>query len=66
MSPTTIALVQQFIALAIQYGPALAKQGKILVDLIDSGQDPTPEQQAEIDAALDDINRELSAAIEGR
>lgn len=66
MSPATIALIQQFIALAVQYGPSLAAQGKILVGLIESGADPTAEQQAEIDAALKQADTELALAIGGR
>lgn len=66
MTPATIVLVQQFIALAIQYGPELAEQGAALLGLIESNQDPTDEQKAAFDAALEKANRDLAAAIEAR
>lgn len=66
MTPAILALLEQFVALAIQYGPALAEQGKILTDLATSNTDPTPEQQAAFDAALDKANQDLAAAIAAR
>lgn len=66
MTPATIVLVQQFIALAIQYGPELAEQGAALLGLIESNQDPTSDQQASFDAAMEKANQDLADAIAAR
>lgn len=63
MSPALISLVSQLIGLAIQYVPDLISEGEMVISLVTSGQDPTPDQQAQIDAALDKVNAALQAAI---
>ena len=63
MSPALIALITQIISLAIQYVPELVQEAELAIGLLKSGADPTPEQQAAIDAALDKANAALQAAI---
>lgn len=63
MSPALIALITQLVQLAIQYGPDLVTEGDLAISLLKSGTDPTPEQQAQIDAALDKANAALQAAV---
>lgn len=55
---TVIALIQAFMQVAGQ-APELIQAGETVVGLLQSGQAPTPEQQAQIDAALETANNNL-------
>ena len=63
MSPQLIALIAQLISLAMQYVPSLIQEGELAIGLLTSGKDPTPEQQATIDLALDKANAALQQAV---
>lgn len=65
MSPAVIALIEGIIQLAIQLGPELVKEGQLAISLLKSGKDPTADEQAQIDAALDAVNAKLNAALGG-
>lgn len=59
MDPATvIALIQAFSQLAGQ-APELIGAGKTVIELLQTGAAPTPEQQAQIDAALETANNNL-------
>lgn len=63
MPTNLIALISQIIMLAIQYVPEIIQEGQLAISLLESGQDPTPEQQAQIDAALEKANAALQQAV---
>lgn len=63
MSPALLQLIQLLVQTAIQYAPTIYLDIKDAIDVLTSGVDPTPEQQASIDAALDAANQKLQAAI---
>lgn len=63
MNPELLALVINLISLAIQHGPELVAEGEMAISLLQSGGDPTPEQQAQIRAALAKADAVLAKAI---
>lgn len=58
-----LALAEQIMSLAVQFGPVLASDVSLVMGLLRSGNDPTPEQQVAIDAALDRINQAVQDAV---
>lgn len=52
LTPELVTSVLLFIRLAMQEVPTLIEAGQRIIKLLTSGQDPTPEEQAEIDAML--------------
>jgi hypothetical protein len=66
MNASVLAAVIQMIGLAIKYGPQLAEEGQTLIALVESGQDPTPEQQAAIDALLAKVDAQLQADLDAK
>lgn len=63
MSPAVLQLIALLVQTIIQYAPTIYVDIKDAVDVLTSGVDPTPEQQASIDVALDAANQKLQAAI---
>lgn len=63
MNPALIALIEQFIQLAISVAPQLIQEGETVVSLVRSGQDPTAEEQAVIDGGLDKANAAVVALV---
>jgi len=63
--PITVAAAIQIIQLAIQYAPELLQEGQTVIQLLTSGQDPTPEQQASFDAAMQLAVTNYQAQAEG-
>ena len=62
MSPALISLITQIIQLAIAVVPSIVQEAQLAISLLQTGQDPTDEQMAQIDAALDAIKQKLDAA----
>ena len=62
MSPALLALITQIIQLAIAVVPSVIQEAQLAISLLESGTDPTPDQIAQIDAALDKVKAELDAA----
>lgn len=63
LTPAMLALLTALVQLAIQVLPEIFKEGQLLIQLLSSGKEPTAEQQAEIDAALDTIHKKLQEHI---
>ena len=63
MSPAMLQLITLLIQTVIQYAPTIYVDIKDAIDVLTSGVDPTPEQQARIDLALDTANQKLQDAI---
>lgn len=63
MTPALIATIVAFVNMAVQYAPDLVHDGRVIVDLITRGTDPTPEEQADIDARMAQTHEKLQAAI---
>lgn len=61
-----IPLLTALVQLAASVAPELIKDFKLLVDLLTSGKDPTPEEQAQIDAALEQAHNALQAHISAK
>jgi hypothetical protein len=62
---TLTPLVLQLLQLGVQVLPGLINAAVTEVELLKSGTAPTAEQQAAIDAALDDANTALMNAKQG-
>lgn len=58
-----LPLVTQLLSLGATLIPELVDDFNLAKDLLTSGKDPTPEQQAQIDAALDRANAALQEAL---
>ena len=63
MSPAIVALITQLIQLALTVAPDLVAEAQLAIKFLTSDSDPTPEEQAAIDAALDKANAALEAAV---
>ncbi len=63
MSPQLIQLIELLVSTIVQYAPTIYLDIKDAIDVLTSGVDPTPEQQAAIDTALDLANQKLQTAI---
>jgi C4-dicarboxylate-specific signal transduction histidine kinase len=57
-------VISALLSVAVQT-PALIDAGNQIVELLNQGSDPTPEQEASIRQTLEDINDELQAAEQG-
>lgn len=57
-----IPVLMQLLQLLIAYEPMLADDVNLVIGLLQNGTDPTPDQQAQIDAALDKVNAAINAA----
>lgn len=63
MSPALLQLLTLLVQTVLQYAPTIYLDIKDAVEVLTSGTDPTPEQQASIDSALDSANQRLQAAV---
>lgn len=63
LTPELVTSVLLFIRLAMQEVPTLIEAGQRIIKLLTSGQDPTPEEQAEIDAMLQASHEALQAKL---
>lgn len=61
MSPSLLALISQIIQIAVTAAPGIIKDVNLIMELLSSGKDPSPEQQAQIDEALDRANAAVAA-----
>lgn len=63
MPAALLALLEQLIPIAIANVPGMITSAETIINLIKSGSDPTPEQQAGIDSDLAAAHQALQAAI---
>lgn len=59
ISPEILNLILQLIRLAISEIPELINAEQTIVNLLESGRDPTPEERAQLDAAHDLIKQRV-------
>jgi hypothetical protein len=62
MPTAIITAMIELIQLGVSVVPQVISAAQTAVSLIESGSDPTPEEQAQIDAALDAAHAALQAA----
>lgn len=63
MSPALLALILQLVQLALSEIPELISAEETIRALLISGADPTPEQEAQINAAHDVVKAKLEAKL---
>jgi len=63
MPTALITALIQLIETGITVAPPVISAAKAAVSLIESGASPTPEQQSQIDSALDAAHAALQAAV---
>lgn len=63
MSPATVALIVQFIELAVQYGPELAADAATLINVVKRGDQLSDDECAAIATRLATVNAALQDAI---
>jgi hypothetical protein len=65
MNTEMLAAVIQIITLAVQLAPTIATEAKQIIDLLNSGEDPTDDQITAIRTSLDKAHAALQAASQG-
>lgn len=61
MDPATVIAIITALLNAANQTPALIQAGKVAIDCLTHSRDPSPDEQAIIDAALEDADKSLPA-----
>lgn len=62
LTAAAIPVIEALVAAAAREAPSLVQAGQTIISLVKQGRDPTPAEQAELDAALAAADAALPSA----